>query len=118
MARLVWLGMLVLAAAAPGARAQQTAAVVPGQMWLFLAPEEHTCAGPVSSWRDASDPVAFATGPTARLDAQELWAATGLPPMVAARYGSGVLRMVILGVASQTRIELNRSTVRSRWPFC
>jgi len=118
MARLVSLLMLTVTVASPVARAESTI-TAPSQMWLFLSPEEHSCAGPVSTWRDASDPVFFAKGPTARLDSQELWAG-GLPfySLLGGRYDAGVLRLVIIGVATQTKIEVNRSGIRSRWPFC
>ena len=119
MARLISLVVLGLISFAPIARADNTVSTAPSQMWLFLAPEEHSCAGPVSTWHDPSDPAFFAKGPTARLDAQELWAG-GLPTfsLAGARYDAGVLRLMVLGNATQTKIELNRSGIRSRWPFC
>jgi len=119
MARLVSLVVLGLIASAPVARADSTVSAAPAQMWLFLAPEEHSCAGPVSTWHDPSDPALFAGGPTARLNAQELWAG-GLSTfsLAGVRYESGILRLVLLGTASQTKIELNRGGLRARWPFC
>jgi len=119
MARLVSLVMLALTVAVPAARAEKPV-TAPAQMWLFLAPEEHSCAGPVSTWHDASDPVFFARGPTARLDSQELWAG-GLPfySLIGVSYENGVLRLVVIGVATETKIDVNRpSGIRSRWPFC
>jgi hypothetical protein len=119
MKRSFWLVALALVVVAPMARAEDVVSGARSQMWLFLAPEEHSCAGPVSTWHDPSDAAFFAKGPTARLDAQELWAG-GLPTfsLAGARYDTGVLRLVVLGVASRTKIELGRSGIRSRWPFC
>jgi hypothetical protein len=117
MERLASFMLVGLSLAAPLARAQLAAPPVPAQMWLFLAPEEHVCAGPALPLHDPSDPVFFATGPTARLDQHELWAG-GLSPMVALRYDGGVLRLAVLGAPVQTRIDLNRFSLRSRWPFC
>ena len=116
MARLGPLMVLASTLAAQAARAEPSVSRAPAQMWLFLAPEEHVCAAPTSTWHDPSDALFFATGPTARHDAHELWAG-GLAPLVSARYEEGVLRLLVLGTA-KTRIELNRPRVPSRWPFC
>jgi hypothetical protein len=86
-------------------------------MRLSLAPEEHVCPGPVLPWHDPSDPLFFATGPTARLDQHELWAG-GLSPLVAVRYDGDMLRLLVLGAPMQTRIDLSAFSLRSRWPFC
>src|SRR5947208_2162508 len=42
----------------------------------ILATEEHVCSGAFAplAWRDASDALFFATGPTSRLDEHEMWA--------------------------------------------
>src|SRR5881392_3720124 len=74
MARLVPLMVLASTLAAQAARAAPSVSRAPAQMWLFLAPEEHVCAAPTSTWHDPSDALFFATGPTARHDAHELWA--------------------------------------------
>ncbi len=115
MARLVQLAVLASTLAAPVVRAEPLS-TTPAQMWLFLAPEEHVCPIPTSLWHDPSDPVFFATGPTARLDSHELWAG-GLAPLVSVRYEDGALRLMVLGTP-RTRIDINRPGVRSRWPFC
>src|SRR5258705_10529578 len=107
MVRLVSLVVLALTVAVPAARAEKPVRA-PAQMWLFLAPEEHSCAGPVSTWHDASDPVFFARGPTARLDSQELWAG-GLPffSLIGVTYANGLLRLGGLGVAPERKIAAN-----------
>jgi hypothetical protein len=75
------------------------------QLTLRLSPEEqvaleeHVCAfaAEMRPWHDASDPLFFATGPTARLDDQELWAGS-MRPLLAARYDNGLPHFVVLGV--------------------
>jgi hypothetical protein len=118
MARLVSLVVVASTLVSPVARAERAVSTTLAQMWLFLAPEEHVCAAPTSTWHDPSDPLFFATGPTARLDAHELWAG-GLASasLVSARYEEGALRLLVLGT-TKTRIEINRPGPRSRWPFC
>ena len=117
MARLIWL-VAVVFTVSPLARAEPKAAEAPRQMWLVLSPEEHFCLGPSSSWHDPSDPLLFASGVTARLDQQELWAAGGLPPLVAFRYEDGLLRLLLVGAATPTRIGFSATGTRARWPFC
>jgi len=117
MARLIWLTVIVFTVS-PLARAEPKGAEAPKQMWLVLSPEEHFCAGPSSSWHDPSDPLLLAAGVTARLDQQELWAAGGLPPLVAVRYEDGLLRLLLVGAAVPTRIDFSGSGIRARWPFC
>jgi hypothetical protein len=117
MARLIWL-IAVVFLVSPLARAEPKAAA-PKQMWLVLSPEEHFCAGPSSSsWKDPSDPLLFAAGVTARLDQHELWAAGGLPPLVAFRYEDGLLRLFLVGAATPTPIGITGTGIRARWPFC
>ena len=117
MERLASFVLVGLALGAPLVRAQPAAPPVPAQMRLSLAPEEHVCLGPVVPWHDPSDPLFFATGPTARLDQHELWAG-GLAPLVAVRYDGAAVRLVVLGAPMQTRIDLSHFSLRSRWPFC
>ena len=54
-------------------------------------------AAEIAPWHDASDAFFFATGPTARLDDQELWAGS-LTPLVAGRYDGRMPHLVVLGV--------------------
>jgi hypothetical protein len=117
MARLMWF-VAVVFVALPFARAEAAEGSVPKQLWLFLSPEEHFCAGPAPSWHDASDPLSFAAGVTARLDQHELWAAGGLPPLLAFRYDTGVLRLLFVGAPTPTKIGITRPASRSSWPFC
>ncbi len=85
-----------------------------------LAPEEQVCAGVVAPlpWRDPSDAWTFATGPTARLDEHELWAATSLAPLAAIRYAAGGLHLVLVGFPLETPIRFTGAGWRPRWPFC
>jgi len=117
MARLIWLVVIVFTVS-PLARAEPKGVEAPRQMWLVLSPEEHFCAGPSSSWHDPSDPLLLAAGVTARLDQHELWAAGGLPPLVAVRYEDGLLRLMLVGAATPTRIDFSGTGIRARWPFC
>jgi hypothetical protein len=52
------------------------------------------------------------------LDQHELWAAGGLPPLVAFRYEDGLLRLMLVGAATPTRIGFSATGIRARWPFC
>ena len=107
---------LVLAAPIAAARADETPQRT--QLSLALAPQEHVCAVPagLQPWRDASDPVFFATAPTAKLNQQELWA-VNLAPLVATRYDEGTLRLVVLGMP-QPRVGFTLAGWRPRWPIC
>src|SRR6266850_161161 len=87
--------ILLLALALTGALPDPTTAAdppVPERVHLALTiPEdEHVCdpALAIDPWRDASEPVSFATDPTARQDEQELWAATSMSPLLACRWRS------------------------------
>src|SRR4051812_1439229 len=86
------------ALAASAARAEAPALSTRNQLSFAVNPEEQVCAGVLAPqpWRDASDPLFFAAGPTARLDSHELWA-KAMAPLVAVRYETGTLRMVVLG---------------------
>ena len=67
---------------------------------------------------DASDPVFFATGPTARLDSQEL-AAGKLAPLMAIRFDDGILHLLVLGMPTKaTSIGFSFAGWRARWPLC
>jgi hypothetical protein len=89
------------------------------QLSLAIGAKEQVCAGVVAPqpWRDASDALFFATGPTARLDAHELWAGS-LVPLAALRYAAGGLHLVVLGAPAQTQLRFTRLGWRPRWPFC
>lgn len=91
-----------------------------GQLSLSIAPEEQVCASAIAPlpWRDPSDAWLFATGPTARLDEHELWAANSLVPLAAIRYAVGGLHLVLVGFPAQTQIRFTRAGWRPRWPFC
>ena len=114
--------LLVLALAsalAPPAIAELPGVAFRPQLALAVTAEEQVCAGVVAPqpWRDASDAVFFATGPTARLDEHELWAGT-LAPLAALRYVGGGLHLIALGAPVQTQIRFTRVGWRPRWPFC
>ena len=89
-------------------------------MSLAVAPEGQVCASVIAPlpWRDPSDALIFATGPTARLDEHELWAANSLAPLAAIRYAAGGLHLVIVGFPAQTQIRFTGAGWRPRWPFC
>jgi len=116
MPRLAWsVAIPLLLLASTIARA----APVGAQLSFALAPEEHVCGAAFipQGWRDASDAVFFATGPTARLDQHEMWAGA-LAPLIAARYLTGTLRLLGLGVPTQTQLRFTGLAWRPRWPFC
>jgi hypothetical protein len=113
---------LVLLLAAPLAGAADLVSVSShAQLTLTVTPEEQVCAGVLAPLpaRDASDALAFATGPTARLDEQELWAANSLAPLAAIRYAAGGLHLVLIGFPVETQIRFTQAAGwRPRWPFC
>jgi hypothetical protein len=86
---------------------------------LALNPEDQVCAGVLAppAGRDASDALFFASGPTARLDSQELWASQ-MAPLMAIRYETGTLRLVVLGAPTSTQVRFTAMGFRPRWPFC
>ena len=108
-----------LALCAPLAAADVPGVSIRPQLSLAIVPEEQACAGITAPqpWHDASDPLFFATGPTARLDAHELWAGS-LAPLVAIRQVGLGLHLVVLGDPVDTRIRFNGVGWRPRWPFC
>jgi len=87
----------------------------------LTAPEEHGCAGAIAPepWKDASDPFWFATGPTARLDEQEL-AVGSLTSLISARIllAVGVPRLLVLGTPLRAGLHFSSAGWRPRWPFC
>ncbi len=111
--------VLAVAALAFAARADLPGIAIAPQVSLTFVPEEQACAGIVAPqpWHDASDPVFFATGPTARLDAQELWAGS-LAPLLALRYAAGGLHVMVVGTPLSTQIHFTGLGWKPRWPFC
>ena len=125
MQRFSWLAFALSIIASPLARAQSkdadpTAAPANLQLALPLATQQSACAVPAGMQPipDASDPVFFATGPTARLDSQEL-AAGKLAPLMAIRFDDGVLHLLVLGMPTRaTSIGFSFAGWRARWPLC
>ena len=91
----------------------------PVQLELTSIPEEHVCAGALepADWRDPSNPWFFATGPTARLDEQEL-ASGVMAALIDLRFVRGALRLFVLGSPLRTGLQLTSAGWRARWPFC
>jgi hypothetical protein len=113
--------LAVLLALAPIASAAEPRSVSSApHLSLSVTPEEQVCAGALAPlpWRDASDALLFATGPTARLDEHELWAANSLAPLLAIRYAAGGLHLILVGFPAQTQIRFTGAGWRPRWPFC
>ena len=111
------LVVALVSLAAPAAQAEAPA--LSTQLSLAVNAEEQVCAGVLAPqpWRDASDALFFASGPTARLDEHELWA-SAISPLVAVRYVTGTLRLVLLGAPTSTQIRFTALGWRPRWPFC
>lgn len=93
------------------ARAQQL------NLALAAQSEEPACAALVEPWRDSSSFRFFATGATARLDAQEL-AAGQLAQLISLRFADGALRLVALGSPIRSGLQFTTTGWRARWPFC
>jgi hypothetical protein len=104
MARLISLVVLVLTVAARQ-HGQIMVSSAPPQMWLFLAPEEHSCGPSVVARR----PDQCSSPRVLRRSTAGLWAG-GLSLALPARYDAGVLRLVVIGVASRTKTA--QSSVR------
>ena len=126
MLRLSWLVVGLSVIAAPVARAQSTdtesAVAAPSnlQLALPLNTQEMACAVPAGMQpiADASDPVFFATGPTSRLDQEELSAVT-LAPLVALRFDDGMLHLLVVGMPTRaTSFGFRFAGWRPRWPLC
>ena len=123
MVRAGWIGaaLLSLAAAAerplPGVSARLHQRV--SEAALTTTPEEHTCLAALApgAWRDPSDARFFATGPTARLDAQELWAG-GMVGLIDLRFARNALRLFVLGSPVRAGLQFTQAGWRPRWPFC
>ena len=116
--------MLVIAACSRAALAQAPVPAVsararpPVELALSPSRQEPACRTITpESWRDPSNARFFATGPTARLDAQEL--ATGtLAPLVNLRFVAGALHLFLLGSPIRPGLQFTTSGWRPRWPFC
>ena len=89
------------------------------QITLTSVSEERVCPGALepSGWRDPSNAWFFATGPTARLDDQEL-AAGVLAALVDLRFVRGALRLFVLGSPLRSGLQLTSAGWHARWPFC
>ena len=116
----VAVGLILAAGAAWSARqVTEVSAQAPHrvlEMSLGSVPGEHACTT-LAAWRDASDPLFFATGATSRLDEQELAAGT-IVPMIQLRAAWGGLRLFVLGIPSRAGLQFTTAGWRPRWPFC
>jgi hypothetical protein len=119
MLRLACSCLAVFAVLAAQAARAESPALATRQLSFAVNPEEQVCAGVLAPqpWRDASDALFFASGPTARLDSQELWASQ-MAPLVAVRYVTGTLRLIVLGAPTSTQVRFTALGWRPRWPFC
>ena len=108
---------ILLAANLPGISARAPARAV--QFALTAMPEERLCPGSLApeAWRDSSSAFFFATGPTARLDEQEL-AAGVLAALVDLRFVRGALRLFVLGSPLRAGLQFSTAGWRPRWPYC
>jgi hypothetical protein len=81
--------------------------------------EQQICSTVVMppEWRDASDPVWFAKGATAKLDQHELWVGV-LVPLVNVQISRGLPHLFVVGVPAETRVRFTPSGWRPRWPAC
>ena len=106
---------LLIAANLPGVSARSPVRAPP--MSLSVAPEERVCPVEVAPWKDASNAWFFATGPTARLDDQELAAGT-LASLIDLRMVRGVLQLFVVGSPMHTGLQFSTAGWKQRWPFC
>jgi hypothetical protein len=88
---------------------------------LSVTPEIETCAPTTAlpfELKDASDPLWFASGPTAQLNAEELHA-NMLRPLVSVGVVHGAPHLYIIGAPAGTSLGYTLSGGwRPRWPFC
>jgi hypothetical protein len=89
------------------------------QITLMSVSEERVCPGGLepSGWRDPSNAWFFATGPTARLDDQEL-AAGVLAALIDLRFVRGALQLFVLGSPLRSGLQFTSAGWHARWPFC
>jgi hypothetical protein len=120
LAALVWLTSLAVSAAQP---LPELAIHVRSSLQLALTtvPEEAVCAVGTAAplpVRDASDPVWFASGPTAQLDQEELHAGMLAPLVNLAGAFDGTLRLFVVGAPAGTQLRFTQAGWQPRWPFC
>jgi hypothetical protein len=85
---------------------------------LAAVPNEPACLSVVPEpRRDASNARFFATGPTARLDGQELAAGT-IAPLISLYVAGGMPRVLVLGSPIGSALRFTAAGWRARWPFC
>lgn len=122
----MWTRLAVLAVAMAAASARGDSDIPAVSFYVHWEPrlsDEAFLNAPVcrtpspDSWRDASAARFFATGPTARLDAQEL-AAGAIAPLISLRFGGGTARMIVLGSPIRSGLHFTTSGWRPRWPLC
>src|SRR5947209_4480389 len=105
---------LLIAAGLPGVSARAPTKALTISLETF---EEPACPGALADWRDPSNARFFATGPTARLDEQEL-AAGVLASLIDLRFVSGALRLFVVGSPLRTGLHFTSAGWKARWPFC
>ena len=107
---------LLIAAGLPGVSARSPAKTLTISLETV---EEPACPGAIApaDWRDPSSARFFATGPTARLDEQEL-AAGVLASLIDLRFVSGALRLFVVGSPLRSGLHFTNAGWRARWPFC
>ena len=116
MPHLAALLLLAAGTALPGVTTRAPSAL---QISLVESVEEPACPGTLqpAAWADPSSGWFFATGPTARLDAQELHAGT-IASLVDLRFVQGALRLFVLGSPMRSGLQFTTAGWRPRWPFC
>src|SRR5437868_4705843 len=107
---------LLIAAGLPGVSARSPAKALTISLESV---EEPACPGAIglTEWRDPSSAWFFATGPTARLDEQEL-AAGVMASLIELRLVSGALRLLVVGSPLRTGLHFTSAGWKARWPFC
>jgi hypothetical protein len=120
LAALVSLGSL--AATAAPILAQLRDPTPPLQQTLTATPEVETCTPTTATpfaLKDASDPLWFASGPTAQLNAEELHA-NMLAPLISVGVVAGSPRLFVVGAPAGTSLRFTNHLYgwTPRWPFC
>ena len=107
---------LLIAAGLPGVSARSPAKTLTISLETV---EERACTGALApaDWRDPSNAWFFVTGPTARLDEQEL-AAGVMSSLIDLRFVSGALRLFVVGSPLRSGLQFTNAGWRPRWPFC
>jgi hypothetical protein len=124
LAALVSLGSLGATAAPALAQISDPSpapsASPPLRTTLSATPEVETCAPTTAlpfAVKDASDPLWFASGPTAQLNMEELHA-NMLAPLVSVGVVQGVPHLYVVGAPAGTSLRFTLAGWRPRWPFC